>query len=111
MLLCNLSLHRRGCEEILGLGTPLKGLNLYRLVDTFVFQENQQGSTDPHSWIATLLMNITLVVDGGTSSHTSQIPEGRAILLDPQKNILPLLLPFIRDKQPRRRHGVLGAIK
>ncbi len=50
-------------------------------------------------WIATILMNVT------------QLPEGRKILLDEEKNMLKDLLKDITHRNVIRKRGVIGSIK
>eukprot|EP01118_Nematostelium_gracile_P006362 TRINITY_DN204_c0_g1_i3.p1 TRINITY_DN204_c0_g1~~TRINITY_DN204_c0_g1_i3.p1 ORF type:complete len:234 (+),score=62.99 TRINITY_DN204_c0_g1_i3:73-774(+) len=98
MLLCNLSHVQKGSQKILGLGSPLAGLTLSKLIDLFVFRE-KKSEQDPYSWVALILLNL------------SQIPEGRKIIMNPKKGIVPLLLPFLKHNSLRRRRGIAGMIK
>jgi len=98
MLLCNITHTTQGSKKLLQIGEPLSGVNISKLIETFVFKERFEPE-DPLAWIAQVLMNIT------------QLAEGRLIMLDKERNIFPLLLPFIRDSNVKRRQGVLGIIK
>jgi hypothetical protein len=98
MLLNNLTSSEKGCARLLGVGTPLVGLHVNKLIETFVFKERTEGK-DPYSWIALALMNIT------------QLREGRELVLNKDRAIFPLLLPFVKDANLNRRRGILGVIR
>jgi len=97
MLLCNLTTLEKGCVNLLQIGTSLAGLNFYKLIDLFIFSES--NNQDSLSWIALILMNVV------------QIFEARSFIMNEERNILPLLLPFIQHNNQRRRKGVLGIVK
>lgn len=97
MLLCNLTRDELGCKKLLQVGEEFVGFQLSQLIDFFVFEE--RINDDPLSWISIILMNVT------------QLKEGRMLILNKEKNILPLLLPFTKDSNVTRRKGILGVIK
>eukprot|EP01117_Protostelium_nocturnum_P008057 TRINITY_DN2868_c0_g1_i2.p1 TRINITY_DN2868_c0_g1~~TRINITY_DN2868_c0_g1_i2.p1 ORF type:complete len:385 (-),score=165.51 TRINITY_DN2868_c0_g1_i2:30-1184(-) len=98
ILLNNLTHNEKGCATLLQLNEPMKkGLILSKLIEMFVFQERMEE--DPHSWIASVLMNVT------------QLTEGRKIILDEKRGTIPLLTPFIMDQNLMRRKYILGMIK
>jgi len=98
MLINNLTSTEKGSAKLLGIGEPLAGLHASKLIDTLVFKERKDGK-DPYSWIALALMNIT------------QLKDGRDLVLNPDRAVFPLLLPFVKDSNLNRRRGVLGVMK
>jgi len=97
MLLINLTISEPGCHKLLQKGTNMLGLQVSKLVDAYVFLD--RGEKDPYAYIGNVLQNIT------------QVSEGRIFMLTKEKNVLPLLLPFIKDKSAERRKCVLGIVK
>jgi len=103
MLLCNLTHHQKGSAKLMHIGDHLRqGLQVSKLIDAFVFTEGRillEDGEDAYSWVAQILMNVT------------QIAPGRDLIMNKDRNIIPLLLPFIRDVSERRRLGILGLVK
>lgn len=113
MLLCNLTTHEIGCKTLVGENDVVKQVAFHTLIQFFVFNE-ERGDSDYYAWIASVLVNISRVC---VSFHVfvfkiiKQFEEGRRVLLDKKNSILSLLIPFIRDPNPKRRHGVLSVIR
>jgi len=98
MLLNNLTTNEKGAASLLQIKEPLFGVSILKLFEIFVFKE-VKGREDPYAWIASILMNIT------------QLEDGRALILNKDRSIFPLLFPFVSDSNINRRRGILGVIR
>lgn len=107
MLLSNLSQSEVGAGAVLQMrsnGGALMGLNVCRLVSWFIDPENLKNVTpenpsDSLQYVSTILNNIT------------QLDEGRELIVDQKRNILPKILPFLKSPNEIRRIGISGTIR
>lgn len=111
MLLNNLSQTGEGCSQILQrseAGGALMGLHFRRLIQWFVAPvkgpvlrgDPELGNeADIFEHVAGILSNVT------------QESEARIIILEPERGILPALLPQLRSPSTLRRRGVAGTLR
>jgi hypothetical protein len=111
MLLNNLSQTGEGCSQILQrseAGGSLMGLHFRRLIQWFVAPvkgpvlrgDPELGNeADTFEHVAGILSNVT------------QESEARLIILEPERGILPALLPQLRSPSTLRRRGVAGTLR
>ncbi|GAB4814226.1 hypothetical protein N2152v2_001272 [Parachlorella kessleri] len=99
MLLANLTSLEEGAAALLQLGKgALEGLHLAMLLKLFLGPV-LPGQPDPYAHVATILPNVT------------RFREGRRLLLQPGRGLLPALASQLRSRDELRRRGCAGAIK
>eukprot|EP01113_Clastostelium_recurvatum_P044416 TRINITY_DN7499_c0_g1_i1.p1 TRINITY_DN7499_c0_g1~~TRINITY_DN7499_c0_g1_i1.p1 ORF type:complete len:405 (-),score=66.75 TRINITY_DN7499_c0_g1_i1:29-1243(-) len=106
MLLANLTRDERGARKLLQVGTPIQGLNLLKLTRVFSKDARDQmeagpggGSDQSLAWLATVLMNV------------AQLAEGRTIVMDRNRRMLPDLIQFTSHHNVIIRRGILGMVR
>ena len=117
MLLVNLTQTPEGCDQVLQRSTapggPALGMHFRRFIQLFVQTvppSPPRGGTassaggggeggDPYEYVGEILHNV------------SQLKEARAILTEPERGILPVLLAQLRSPSAIRRRGVAGVLR
>lgn len=107
MLLSNISQNEVGAGAVLQMRAhdgALLGLNVCRLINWFISEEytkniTEENPSDPLQYVSTIINNIT------------QLDEGRELIIDTKRNILPKILPFLNSPNEIRRVGISGTIR
>ena len=123
MLLVNLTQTPEGCDQVMQksavVGGAAVGMHFRRFIQMFVQQpvtpppahdaaQQQRSSSstatvaakgDPYEYIGEMLHNV------------SQLKEARELLTEPERGILPALLPQLRSASAVRRRGVAGMLR
>ena len=104
MLLTNLSQTPEGCDQLMqkgAAGGALVGLHFRRLVQMYVTSGKglKAGAEDEFEYAGSIVHNLT------------QLPEARHILLEPERGILPALMPQLQSKSALRRRAAAGTLR
>lgn len=117
MLLTNISQTPEGCDQLMqkgAAGGALVGLHFRRLVQMFVTSGKQPApgaSSFGGFTVGNNAASDELEYSGSIVHNVTQLPEARAILLEPERGIFAALMPQLQARNPLRRRAAAGILR